>query len=533
MQTARAPASGRSTERKPALRPDEKPKRRLDLRALARAAALPTLSGVLYFLSWIGFGIWPLAFVCLVPLLVSLKDTDGKGAMWRGAWMGFVTHLGGYTWLIHLLKAFAFLPLPLAFVGYVLVCAFQGFLFGVFALVLRWAWLRTNWPLVILAPLALMATEFVYPLLFQSYTGGALMPLLPLMQVLDLGGSLLSSALVALSCGAMADVLLGSPQRRLAALITTAAVFAAAGGYGRWRMSDTERREREAPKRRSAVAQPNIGEVELHKNPYASVRMLRSQTAEAHARAAELVVWPEVGFNVAQVNLDQREAARVIQAGVPIAIIAGIERVDGKGGRFNSAVMISRKAEFGQHFDKIQLLAFGEYIPFGDVFPVVYKWSPMSSHLTRGTSTEPLKDGSFSYATFICYEDILPGIVRSIMADRGQGRPQALVNLTNDSWYGKGHEQEQHLQLAAMRSIEHHRWMLRATSTGISAFIDASGRVVGRIPRDTSGVAVRDVPMLLGETLYQKWGDWPGWLSIAALAGGILFARRRVTRPAA
>src|SRR3954468_7678140 len=92
MHTARAPAGGRSTERKAAPRPGEKPKRRVDLRGLARAAALPTLSGVLYFLSWIGFGIWPLAFVCLLPLLWSLRNTSLRGALWRGAWMGFVTH---------------------------------------------------------------------------------------------------------------------------------------------------------------------------------------------------------------------------------------------------------------------------------------------------------------------------------------------------------------------------------------------------------------------------------------------------------
>src|SRR5882672_1392490 len=103
MQTARA-EKNRSKERPAPSPPDGRPRRRLDLRALARDAALPTLSGVLYFLSWIGFGVWPLAFVCLNPLLISLRDTTPKGALARGAWMGFVTHLGGYTWIVHLLK---------------------------------------------------------------------------------------------------------------------------------------------------------------------------------------------------------------------------------------------------------------------------------------------------------------------------------------------------------------------------------------------------------------------------------------------
>lgn len=506
-----------------------RPRSRLEARALARFAALPALSGILYFLSWIGFGIWPLSFLCLVPLLLSLRDASLKGALARGALMGFITHLGGYTWLIHLLRVFAFLPLPLAFAGYLLVCAFQGLLFGVFALLLRWAWVRTRWPLVALAPLALVATEFVYPLLFQSYTGAALMPLLPLMQIADLGGALLPSALIGLSCGAAADVILGGSRRKALALVLTAVAFGGAGLYGRHRMADTQLREQAAPKRRSALAQPNVGEVELHNNPYASVRTLWAQSAEAHVRNADLIVWPEVGFNVAQVDLRNARAAGYIQHGIPASFIAGIERVEGQD-RYNSAVMISREGRFGDHFDKIQLLAFGEYIPLGDVFPVVYKWSPMSSHLSRGATTAPLRDGPWRYATFICYEDILPAIVRATMQPKDGGRAHALVNLTNDSWYGTGHEQEQHLQLAAMRSIEHHRWMIRATSTGISAFIDASGKVLQRLPRDTAGVLVRDVPMLEGETLYQRWGDWPGWLSLAALLSGLLASRLRRPR---
>jgi apolipoprotein N-acyltransferase len=94
---------------------------------------------------------------------------------------------------------------------------------------------------------------------------------------------------------------------------------------------------------------------------------------------------------------------------------------------------------------------------------------------------------------------------------------QVMVNLTNDSWYGGGHEQEQHLMLAAVRSIEHRRWLVRATSTGISAFVDASGRVVQRIGRNQRGIAIREVPMMQGATLYEWLGDWPGWLALGLL----------------
>ncbi|TMB05850.1 MAG: hypothetical protein E6J66_19730, partial [Deltaproteobacteria bacterium] len=160
-----------------------------------RRLLLPTLSGVLYFLSWIGFGIWPLAFVCFVPLLWSLRDATPRRALWLGAWMGFVAHLGGYTWIMHVLQVFANAPLPLAFAGYLVLCAVQGLLFGVMSYVLVWVGRRTHWPAAALLPIALVAAEFGYPLLFQSYTGIALMPVLPLVQIAELGGTLILSSL--------------------------------------------------------------------------------------------------------------------------------------------------------------------------------------------------------------------------------------------------------------------------------------------------------------------------------------------------
>src|ERR1700737_4681752 len=172
-----------------------------------RRLLLPTLSGVLYFLSWIGFGIWPLAFVCFLPLLWSLRDATPRQALWLGAWMGFGTPLGGYTWIMHVLRVFASAPAPLAFLGYLLVCVAQGFLFGVMSLALVWVGRRTRWPATALLPLARVGTEFAYPLLFQSYTGVALMPVLPLVQIADLGGPLILSALQAVVNGALFDAM--------------------------------------------------------------------------------------------------------------------------------------------------------------------------------------------------------------------------------------------------------------------------------------------------------------------------------------
>ena len=495
-----------------------------------RRLVLPTLSGVLYFLSWIGFGVWPLAFVCFVPLLWALRDATPRRALWLGAWMGFVTHLGGYTWIMHVLQVFANAPLPLAFAGYLLLCAGQGLLFGVMSFALVWVGRRTRWPAAALLPLALVATEFAYPLLFQSYTGVALLPLLPLVQVAELGGPLILSALQAVVNGALYDAFeawrLGKPPP-VRVMSASLVALVGSGAFGILRIARVDRAQRSAPKVSVGLAQPNVGEVELHANPWASVRTLQDETAELHTRGADLVLWPEVGYNARPLHAGSD--GRSVVGPVPVAAIVGAIRVDGKQ-VWNSALMIDAQGRIGDHYDKIQLLAFGEYIPGGEWFPQLYQWLPLAGGLSKGRSTAPLRWESWRFATFICYEDILPGIVRAIMADHGEGRAHAMVNLTNDSWYGAGHEQEQHLLLAAVRSIEHRRWLLRATSTGISAFVDASGRVVQRIGRNQRGVAVASVPMLQGTTPYEVLGDWPGWLALALIAGVALrHALRRRT----
>jgi apolipoprotein N-acyltransferase len=435
------------------------------------------------------------------------------------------------------------------------VCAFQGAILGVFAYVLRWAQLRSAWRLVVLVPVALCAVEWVYPLLFQSYTGVAMYPVLAMVQIADLGGVLLLSALQGAVNGAIADMVLwwrapaeatakagtqapanGSPvapsRPPLSSLTLAAALCAASSAYGLLRLRQVDALQKSAPSRKIGIAQPNVGELELHQNPQASVRTLWDQTAELHGRGADLVVWPEAGFNLRGIDLALPEAAEWMRKGTPVSLIAGAIRMEPmqSGPRrhnvWNSAILVGKDGKFAGHFDKIALLAFGEYIPFGDWFPILYQWSPMSSPYSRGTTLAPLVDGGFRYSTFICYEDILPGLVRTLMAETKDGRPHAMVNLTNDSWYGTGNEQEQHLILAAIRSIEHRRWLIRATSTGVSAFVDATGRVVQRIGRNERGVAVRDVPMLEGTTPYQVLGEWPGALSLLALA--FLWVRGRL-----
>ncbi|MBI5546166.1 MAG: apolipoprotein N-acyltransferase [Deltaproteobacteria bacterium] len=504
---------------------------------------LAALSGVLYFVGFIGFDQWYLEWVAFVPLLVALDGIQtGRRAFLLSWWMGFVTHLGGYYWVVHLLQTFAFLPLPLSVLGYLLLCLGQGALLAVFGWL---AWKlnrRTGIAIGWTAPVALVATEFAFPLLFPSYTANsqAWVPLL--IQVVDLGGVLLLSGFIALVSGAVAEVILARLHRRP---LPRALPLAAAGAlaftlvYGWVRMGQNDAAERAAPTLKTAIIQANVGAGAKHEMAEAGIRRYRDMTDEAmRIPGLGLAVWPESGLNrlvMGKANLTGKVATEVK---VPMLVGALRGEPNPEGGRarvWNSILAIAPGGETVAAYDKVQLLVFGEYLPGYETFPGFFRWLlkmkilPYLSVYERGTSFAPLPVGPWRLSADVCYEDILPRHIRDLMGplDEAGTRPHAMFNGTNDSWYGPA-EPPIHLALSVFRAVEHHRWLVRSTATGISAFIDSSGRLVQRSGFETEETLVRDVPMITGgATVYGLLGDMLGWLALAAATLGVLQRRLR------
>jgi apolipoprotein N-acyltransferase len=106
-----------------------------------------------------------------------------------------------------------------------------------------------------------------------------------------------------------------------------------------------------------------------------------------------------------------------------------------------------------------------------------------------------------------------------------EAKPHLLINLTNDAWFGDSQEPWIHLVLSRYRAIEHRRYLVRSTNSGISAVIDPLGRVVAQTGLLTRENLRHDVHMLEEDTVYGRIGDWPGWLGLAAIL--FMFIRRR------
>ena len=198
---------------------------------------------------------------------------------------------------------------------------------------------------------------------------------------------------------------------------------------------------------------------------------------------------------------------------------------------FNSASFIGPDGRFSGRYDKMHLVPFGEYVPFKKLFFFAGHLLAEVGTFEAGGHRQVMTAGGHHFGVFICYESIFGDEVREF----SRLGADVLVNISNDGWYGDTSAPWQHLNMVRMRAVENHRWVLRATNTGVTGAIDPEGRVVAAAPRHVR-TAIR-VPFRFehDQTFYAKHGDWFAWLCAGAalLSCGLAHGSRRIRGPAA
>ena len=494
--------------------------------------AWAAISGVLYFVGFTGFGVWPLIFVFLLPLLRACEGRNASTVFLLGWVAGAVAMVGGYYWVVHLLQAFAHLALPWAVLGLVLLSIWQGACVGFMALgavVLRRRW---RWPHSLSLAVSMVAVEAFYPFLFPNYAGNTLYVVPVLTQTVELVGMAAMGLLVGGVNGAIFDVWIARREREpsRAPVIVLGGLLLLSIVYGSVRLAQLDVKIDEAPKLKVAMIQANLGARDKAGRRDEFIQRHRDMTREAVKTHPDLdlVVWPESSYN-AFLPRDRTDLAHV-NGYLPVPLLFGAvtgEVSDGERRVFNTAVLTSSTGALLSRFDKMRLLMFGETLPLVDTFPQIRGWFPRSATFTKGRTFEHLELDDVSMLPMICYEDIIPSFVRQLWSKAGPA--DVLVNITNDSWYGDSHEPLTHLALASFRSIETRRSMIRSTNTGISAFVDPAGRIVKRTGQWTREILVGEVPIFVdgGSTPYLVTGDWVGWLALVTYVVAFVPRRRR------
>lgn len=512
------------------------------LRSLGAPAAAVLATGALFALASPAVGLSPAVWLALVPGGLALCRTVRlRGALALGVALGAAATTAISWWLVGAVGEYHRIAPALGVPLFALFALVGQLQLPLWAL-LRWRLRDRHDPAAVVAlALAYAGLDWAVPKLFKDTLAVACFADARLIQVVDLGGPFLLTAVIALVSQAIVAVLV----RRRAAWRTgalAAAVLALALGYGQLRRATIGEAVAVAPRIRAAIAQANVGNLEKlageHGDRAAVFDVLRrygelSDREATGPRKPALVVWPETAYPLAwgaHRSKDDDEVERELatyarQRGVAM-VFGGYHREGGV--EFNSAIALGPDGS-SSIYHKFVLVPFAETYPF----PASLLRDPLFGEGgTPRTLDVPVPGRAVRVAPIICYEALVPA--HAIAAVR-EGA-QAIVNLTNDSWFVSDAEKRLHLASSVLRSVETRRAQLRATNTGISAMILPDGEVVAPGPIDREAVLAYDLPLLDAESPAVALGAWSGpgcALAALALLGALAWRGRVYARRAA
>lgn len=486
-------------------------------------------------------GWWPLSLFSLAILMALLtrgeRQPESSVTPRQAMWIGYAFGIGmfgvGVGWVYESFTLFGAAIAPIA-----------GLVTALFVLTLAWYPALACWAAVRIALgtgrtgllLSFVASwtlfEWLRGWLFTGFPwldlgvaqlSGPLAGFLPL--VGEYGTGLIALLLIAL-------LLWGwqrwKQDRRQSLAVVAVVIFLAVMAAG-WGLDRVRWTQPEGKPLRVGIAQGNVPQMQKF-DPSILVATLKNYLSLTDRLTADqqldLVVWPETAIPD---FLDDLEWFRKILAERAAKghfdFLVGVFTENAEKDRFHNALQ-GIPASVGR-YEKRHLVPFGEYMPLRSVVDLFSGLIdiPMSD-LSPGPARQPLPivKGNPVGAS-ICYEAAIAREIRKSLP-----KARFFVNASNDSWFGDSFAPYQHLQMAQVRALEFGRPMIRATNTGVSALIDAHGRLRKVIPLDRRGVLSGEVQPYVGNTPYYWLGPWPAVIfSLLVLGNLVVRGRKRRT----
>lgn len=453
------------------------------------------------------------------------------------AWVcGVIWYLGTCYWIYPVMHGYGNLGVfaaTMIALGYCLIMGMHHGAFGLLVVLMaRRSTLGNRKPLF-MAPFFWVAIEFfrdrVTGVPWQPL-GGAQVDNIPFARISQVTGVYgLSFAVMLVNCAFVAALLLQGRRRKNLLISTIAAAVALQIGV-------FARPAPFAATRQAVLLQPNIPVLnasdwtpQFFDNTIGQMARLSVDTAgKRPSDDPGLIVWPETPapFFVGEQKF-QLWVATIARSTNSYVVVGSTGEAEGSNPQepliYNSALIVDANGHNVGRYDKIHLVPFGEYIPFRRLLFFASKLTREVGEFARGTERKAFEVDGARVGVFICYESIFPNEVRQFAANGAQ----LFINISNDGWYGETGAPFQHLQMARMRAIENHRWMLLDTNNGVTSAIDPYGRLVKKLPRNTLTAMSAPFSPVTETTLYTTFGDVFAWACVI-ISLWMIFVRVRI-----
>ena len=551
-----------------------------------RAARLGSISAVLLSMAFPPVGWWPLAWVA--PVAWCILIGDGRLAGNRPYRTLYVCGLVHWLLVLHWVR----LPHWSAYFGWIVLCGYLAIYVPLFVAISRQFVHRWRVPLVLAAPITWCGLEYVRGYFATGFSmallGHTQIQWLEMIQVADLGGAYLVSFLIMLVASGIAQCSLArtrvsktmdrnppSPTlhwlQSAWPIVFAFSVIACAWGYGDLRLRKLDAHTEMGQSQQAKSDAIQVALIQGSRITTFSGKDDRQETIEEYQAltrqavlanpAVDVVVWPESMLMVPWLEYtwpvqppaywpqdpvelrpmlrymksNSQDAASWIARQFGKQAIVGTEAFslnDQLPQRFNRAMHVDAQGHVDRAYDKMHPVMFGEYVPLGNLFPWLYKLTPMGNGLNAGRAPVTFAVGKVRLCPCICYENTVPHLIRSNLRRLIQSgeNPHAMITITNDGWFWGSSQLDLHLACGIFRAIEMRRAMLIAANTGMSADIAPSGRIRSRGDAlDETYLIAQVSPSEPVPSVYLTAGDWfAGGSACACLLGlvGCMPSRR-------
>ncbi|MBA4366659.1 MAG: apolipoprotein N-acyltransferase [Desulfobacterium sp.] len=466
------------------------------------------------------------AWFAFIPLLYSIKNLSVKNAFYIGLVAGITHYITLLYWLVPTMHTYGNLPIWLGSLLILLLSSYLGLYYAVFTSFLT-KFCKTPSSIAIWFPMVIVSLEFIRSLLFSGFPweliGYSQFERLNLIQLSDITGVYGISFLIALVNGSLYLTLLYTGKQEWqgvkvtkktawGSLVITALIMIIVLAYGNVRIQLTDRKIETAEKIKVSVIQGNIDQ-SLKWNPeYQKITILKylELSFSTLPDSPSLIVWPETAtpFYFSS-PYGSQYLKRLIQEGVKeanISLLFGSPsyKRDGEAvNYYNTAYLLNPDGKEIGSYNKVHLVPYGEYVPLKEWFPFIGKLVAQVGDFKTGTKGSTILWNQHRMGVQICFEVIFPDLARAMASNQAD----FFINITNDAWFGTSSGPFQHFSMTVFRAVENKRALVRSANTGISGFIDPTGRILDTTSLSVDSARTNTVPLMKIKTVYMKVGD--------------------------